>query len=239
MAAPQLEDGHLKIANELFEALVLAPLSKREYKVILAVIRKTYGYNKKFDVISMWWIASMTGIKRGHVAATAAELVRRKILIRKDGEVRHGQSVFMVGINKNYTEWTVPKTDPAQNRTGPETGTEPYPKQVRIPYPKRDTYKDNKDNKDNIARSFDQFYSAYPRKAGKKHALKAFARLKPDDALLSLMLSAIEKQKQARAEKERRGIWVPELKHPATWINGGCWEDEVEDVKPKPRRVVV
>lgn len=42
-----LEDGFARIANELLEAVMLAGLSQHQLLVFMAVMRKTYGFNKK------------------------------------------------------------------------------------------------------------------------------------------------------------------------------------------------
>ena len=57
-----LDDGYTRIANELLEAVMAADLTARQLKVVMAVIRKTYGFGKKFDRVSNTQIAAMTGI---------------------------------------------------------------------------------------------------------------------------------------------------------------------------------
>ncbi len=42
-----LDDGYTRIANELLEAVMLAGLTQHQLLVFLAVMRKTYGFNKK------------------------------------------------------------------------------------------------------------------------------------------------------------------------------------------------
>lgn len=69
---------------------------------------------------------------------------------------------------------------------------------------------------------FDAFWSAYPRKTAKPAAAKAFARLKPDDAMLRAMLAAIERQRRWPQWTKDGGEFIP---HPATWLNGRRWED--------------
>ncbi|MFM0724816.1 replication protein [Paraburkholderia strydomiana] len=51
-ASPQVEDGHIKIANELYDAVLNYPFTARQLKVLLAIVRKTYGFNKKRDDVS-------------------------------------------------------------------------------------------------------------------------------------------------------------------------------------------
>lgn len=54
--------------------------------------------------------------------------------------------------------------------------------------------------------------------------MKAWIKHKPD---LVKCLEAIERQKKEKDELVRSGKFCPEWKHPATWLNKGCWEDEV------------
>lgn len=62
-----IDDGYTRIANELLEAVMAADLTARQLKVVLAVIRKTYGFGKKLDRITNTQIAMMTGIHHTHV----------------------------------------------------------------------------------------------------------------------------------------------------------------------------
>ena len=48
MASPQLEDGFTRVANELLEALAKLKLCAYETKVLIFIIRKTYGWNDSF-----------------------------------------------------------------------------------------------------------------------------------------------------------------------------------------------
>ena len=50
--ARELPEKSTPIVNEILEKLALAKLAVYEYKVLIAVIRKTYGWNKKTDWIS-------------------------------------------------------------------------------------------------------------------------------------------------------------------------------------------
>lgn len=99
-ASPQLEDGHTRIANELLEAMLLARLTSRQWAVAIALIRKTYGYNKKTDDIGLSQLADMTGLAKSHVSVTVRELEERRIISRKQGKFGH-----IMGINKNHLIW--------------------------------------------------------------------------------------------------------------------------------------
>lgn len=71
---------------------------------------------------------------------------------------------------------------------------------------------------------FEQFWQAYPKKVGKDAALRAFAKRKPDDQLVALMVAAIERQKRSDAWLKDGGQFIP---NPASWLNQGRWMDEV------------
>lgn len=70
---------------------------------------------------------------------------------------------------------------------------------------------------------FNQFWSAYPRKQGKKTAERAFVKLKPDESLLGEILAALDWQKQSASWTKENGQFIP---LPATYLNGRRWEDE-------------
>ena len=69
---------------------------------------------------------------------------------------------------------------------------------------------------------FNRFWQAYPRKVGKRNAQKAFERLQVDKPLLDKMLRQIAHAKQSRQWQD-----VQYIPHPATWLNGRRWEDEL------------
>jgi hypothetical protein len=48
------------------------------------------------------------------------------------------------------------------------------------------------------------------------------------EALLPILLDAIERQKQAKESKRAKGEFVADWPHAATWLNGSRWEDEIE-----------
>jgi phage replication O-like protein O len=104
MSSPQLENGYTPIANELLEALFQSELSRCEYQIVLAIIRKTYGYHKKEASIGNSQLALMTGIDRRNVGRTIRALSEKNILLRGTDTNTH-----TIGLNKQYKEWFLPK----------------------------------------------------------------------------------------------------------------------------------
>ncbi len=71
---------------------------------------------------------------------------------------------------------------------------------------------------------FERFWQAYPKKVGKDAARKAFDKRKPDDGLLTAMLSTVAVQRSSVEWAKDGGQYIP---NPATWLNQGRWQDEV------------
>ena len=44
MASPQLENGHISIANEIIECFSKTQMSGYEYRILWVIIRETWGY---------------------------------------------------------------------------------------------------------------------------------------------------------------------------------------------------
>jgi Helix-turn-helix domain len=71
------------------------------------------------------------------------------------------------------------------------------------------------------AASFDQFWAAYPRRVAKDAARRAFDAAITRGAHADALIGGAK-----RYAVERKGEPPKWTKHPATWLNGGCWEDE-------------
>lgn len=99
--SPQVEDGYTKIANELLDEIILFKFSLRQIKVILAIIRKTYGFNKKEDDISLSQIGAMCQLPSSHVSKEINSLVEMNVVRKRAGRYGH-----ILSLNKNYDEWT-------------------------------------------------------------------------------------------------------------------------------------
>lgn len=204
-SAPRLEDGFVRIANELFDALLRFPFTLKQQRILLAIIRKTYGFGKKTDDISAAQIGSACGMSRNHVTETLNELQRMNVITKEVGNFG-----CVIGINKHYREWTriagssvnracaSPKSGlvPDQDYPSPESGLDLVPNRDGSIVPIRDTQKTTfqkttpKDNHQKIAQSadratltnntacdaFETFWQAFGYKKGKAKAQEAFVR---------------------------------------------------------------
>ena len=96
----------------------------------------------------------------------------------------------------------------------------------------------NKGTIETYAGGFDVFWNEYPKKVDKQNALKAWKKLKPDEAMLDKIISAIRSWKDSEQWNKENGQYIP---YPATWLNKRRWEDDLPGKKKQsdsPKRVI-
>ncbi|QDX29518.1 replication protein [Dickeya poaceiphila] len=136
-----LDDGYTRTANELLEAVMLSGLTQHQLLIVMAVWRKTYGYNKKMDWIGNEQFAELTGMAATKCSTARNELIRMGVLVQQGRQV---------GMNKAVSEWKTKFN--GFSKTFTESVKKTFPKSVKSDLPKRSNTKDNitKDNKDSI-----------------------------------------------------------------------------------------
>lgn len=99
-----LENGYLRLANEIQDAVCQVELSGREFRVLNAIIRLTYGWSKKEDRITNSLIADKTNLTVKHVSEAVLSIANRRIIsLRRIGQTRY------IGINTNLNQWAYTK----------------------------------------------------------------------------------------------------------------------------------
>src|SRR5574344_2572674 len=104
MANPQKENGYTAIANEIMDNIIKLQLAGSEWKLLLFVFRKTYGFNKKQDLISLSQFQKACSLNRTQVCKGLKSLVSRLILLKDNNGL---------SFNKNFNQWIVSKLIPS------------------------------------------------------------------------------------------------------------------------------
>lgn len=73
---------------------------------------------------------------------------------------------------------------------------------------------------------FGEFWRAYPKKKSKDKAIEAWRKIRPDDALIDRLLTALAAACLSRDWTKDGGQFIP---WPAKWLNERRWEDEIDD----------
>lgn len=134
-----IDDGFTRTANSLLEAVMLSGLTQHQLLIVMAVWRKTYGYNKKMDWIGNAQFEELTGMPATKCSTAKNELVRMKVLTQQGRQV---------GMNKEVSEWQTKFN--GISKTFTESVKLTFTESVKCSLPNRSNTKDNntKDNKD-------------------------------------------------------------------------------------------
>lgn len=127
MASPQCENGYTKIANEIMESLARIRIPGEARQVFDVILRKTYGYNKKEDAISLSQFCLATGITKPNVCAALKKLKEMNLITQN-----HNAIANVYSINKDYSQWKplpkkitqLPKTIMKNEKTQQKQGIE-------------------------------------------------------------------------------------------------------------------
>ena len=121
-----------------------------------------------------------------------------------------------------------PRENGGENNTGNSTEEYPpyNPPKGEAPARKRKRSNEPKEAPDWKPERFAAFWAAYPCGKSKQAAIRAWDKLKPDDALIREM--ALGLKRAMKSEEWQRGIGIP---YASTWLNNRRWEDED---KPRP-----
>lgn len=236
--SPSLEDGYLRIANELFDAILRFGFTHRQQSVLLAIIRKTYGYGKKRDDMSAAQLGELCGIARNHVTEALKDLEAMRVIEKWDG-----QYGCVIGINKRHKEWLpadrakkavpLPRREPAPpsiSASPPSVPAAPPSIAKEAPSaPARPAKRRNPGLAAFKAR-FDEFWEVFGYKHGKTRAMKAWLAICGDvgpDADLETLAGEI--LRAAEIEARRRPTLVATGRtpiYPQGWLSQRRWEDE-------------
>lgn len=102
----QVENGnYTRIINKVIDELLLLPLNGTEYAVCLFVIRKTWGYQKKEDSISISQFEEAVKRDRSGIKVALKKLQAANILLCvKKGNINGDSNVW--SFNKYYEKWS-------------------------------------------------------------------------------------------------------------------------------------
>ena len=80
-------DFYTKIPNQILQPLLMIKLQSYEIRILLAIARKTYGFNKDKDYINQRQLEKLTGIKQPNISRTLKSLLGKKIIIKNGKEL--------------------------------------------------------------------------------------------------------------------------------------------------------
>lgn len=234
MANPQKENGHLDIANEIVDFLAKYRIPGEEMQIIWVVLRKTWGWHKKKDMISLSQFQKLTNLKRSTVCRAINNLVSKKILYSLKSET--GGSTNYI-FNKNYSKWK-PSLKKETSSLKSETGGS-LKNDNKVVSKKRHTKETitketiTKEIKDIYLTFFDtRFWINYPKrnnvKAGKTECFEfIYKNIKQEE------FDDLEKATKNYADSEQAKNNY--AKDPIRFLKKNYWKDWIAFSPPKPK----
>ncbi|EDD0500644.1 replication protein [Salmonella enterica subsp. diarizonae] len=243
-----LDDGYARLSNMLLEAYSGADLTKRHFKVLLAILRKTYGWNKPMDRITDSQLSEITKLPVKRCNEAKLELVRMNIIKQRGG---------MFGPNKNISEWRIHQNEGISLKTGDKTSLnlrECYPSKqgdTKDTIQKKEIQDKNtmsesvrteceksSDRHEETDKAFEEiFWCAGMRKAGKKNAASAFRTQfrewrKTTRGTASEFATMLAEDIACRNGKQ----FGFDRLLPSSYLNGQRWNDEKpETIQPQSK----
>ena len=100
MADVQLKNGYIRIASQLFEQFFIRDFSPIQLRILLMLIRLSYGCHKKTAKIKPQNLFNMAYVYEGDIKRELKHLERNKVI-----ECNYEEKIF--SLNKNFDEWKV------------------------------------------------------------------------------------------------------------------------------------
>ena len=229
----------LQVPNAVIDEL-LPDLTGAELKCYLVVIRKTKGWNKESDNISISQFMKATGLSNSAVIKACESLVQYGLLVKENGS--RNTSIYAVN---SYSKTTYEKSSQVtcEESSPVKKVHSTYEKSSQVTCEKSSHTKNNikntiqNTNKKNIQKKpailgleshFEKFWSAGMRKVGKPQALKSFKSsyesynakypLSLDDFTQMLVDDVVKRNQLCQFGFDKL--------HPVTYLNNWRWLDE-------------
>lgn len=214
-----------QIPNDLIDNGHMAKMKGAALPCYLLIVRKTRGWNKQADSISLSQFVKATGYNKDTVQKGLLILEEMGVIIRleTDKQINEWSLTDQIITTKNHT-----KNSPSENLAMLKNSTEPYENLISN-HTKNSPHNNNNKNKEKqgvgYSENFEKFWSAYPtckRKSDKSGTYKTFTKHEGSFAIETL-LSILEKQKSDVSWTKQDGEFIPS---PSVWLNQKQWENE-------------
>lgn len=202
----------------------MANLSDAAFKIYVLLIRKTKGWDKTKDAISLSQFVQISGLSRPTVVKALDQLISYN-LIKKNQKTPFGNeyelniTFSMDGILLNFPaskNSLLVKIFNYQSKNSLLV-------LVKIFNTQKKTSKQTIKTKEGYSEAFENFWNEYPkckRKGSKADAWKIFKKFEKES---SLIISVLQKFKNDQSFLKNDGEFIPA---PSSWLNKKHWENE-------------
>ena len=217
-------------------------------KLVLIGICDKYNEGLGYAYPSMQWLADCADCTR-RTARTKVGLLHEMGLVIRE-EIRSGDTNMPNryhiphldgGVGKKHlgeeaaiSGGGMPPSGGVGNKVSGGVGNQAsYGGETRFPTNYNKLYKNNKEQRESLRFSFEQFWEACPKKIGKKPAFEAFVRAceNTEPFVIISAMQAFAKHHRSTKTEDRY------ITHASTWLNQQRWEDDLPNLPDgQPRK---
>lgn len=192
-----------------------------------------YGFSQDEGSFSggLQYVMDWLGCSKPTAIATLKSLSEKGFIERNEQEISGVKVVYYRCKNLTGGKETLPEVVKNFNRGGKKTlpNNKYINKNINNNPPISPQGDETNLDAELNAQRFESFWRMYPNKKAKQNARKAWDKLKVDGRLYTTIMRGLALHIRSRDWIKDDGQFVP---HPATWLNGRRWEDEVEVAAP-------
>lgn len=224
-----------KLPNKILEEMAKSSIFCERTRIFCAILRKTKGWNKESDWISLSQFELMTEMAKPNVCRTLNKLVAEKVIIKLDNTYRingntsrwqrlstriHSRGVpikpdkgFYQG-GKSSLSKSIPTKEPLTKNTSLQKKMGKTQKDFESPFVKERMNEND----------FHRFWKRYPRKKDMRRTKAYF--MKMPRYYINDIVNAVMAHAQSDMWKTAQGKFIP---YPLTWLRDERWKDDPDD----------
>ncbi len=100
---PKLANGYTRIANEIMDEFAKIRIPGRARQILDFILRKTYGWNKKTDKITLTQFVKGTGLNKVHIVYVISKLLQMNLITKEITLGKWNPNIY--GFNKDFKTW--------------------------------------------------------------------------------------------------------------------------------------
>ena len=215
-----------QLPNALVDDKYLIELKGSALAMYIFIVRKTRGWQKDHDKISLSQFTQFTGYNKDAVLTGVNKLVELGLVKRSTFENK--TSFYELNDQPLPPENMLSENPLAENQTSA------VGKSAKL-LSENQTHNNKENNLNKTSAHFDEFWKAYPNKKDKKRAEQKFEKINFKKYSLEEIMVSLDQLKRSDEWMKENGKYIPMA---STWINGERWNDILETIEIQKQKTI-
>jgi phage replication O-like protein O len=156
MASPQKENGYTMLANEILDHIMQTAFNGTQFRIVIAVWRNTYGYQRKEHAMSIDYIAQATKVHPTQVKREVKNLIEQNVIVVvKEADNNKARTI---SFNIDYDTWfggvkLLPREESRGSELAHTGGTDLLPRGGADSLPNKERKENSKERNTSLPRN--------------------------------------------------------------------------------------